>query len=95
MGGGDLHRVLRVPIRLAGPSQVHRLQEGRAADDLAGMAAGAGEQHGQGQPDAAGVERAPAARAAAPAARTGAGPSRPPAPAPARRRPACRAAANI
>ncbi len=36
--------------------QVHRLQERRAPDDLSGMAAGAGEQHRQGQANAAGVE---------------------------------------
>ena len=45
------------------------------------MAARAGEQHRQGQADAAGVERGLLRRAAAPGAPAAAGPSRPPAPA--------------
>ena len=46
---------------------MHRLKKGRAAGDLAGMAAGPGEQHRQASPTQAALNR-PAGRAAGPAA---------------------------
>ena len=42
----DPHRRLPARPAQAAPVEMHRLQPGRAAGDLAGMAAGAGEQHG-------------------------------------------------
>ena len=68
---------------------LHRLQIGRAADDLAGIAAGLLEQHVEGRADAARHERGLLPLDRRPAGAAAARPSRLPAIDPPCRRPAC------
>ena len=91
---GDRHRGIS-PIRSGGAIDLHRLEIWGAADDLARMAAGLFEQHVEGAAAAARVEGGLLRGRSRPAGAAAARPSRPPAPGPACRPPACPAAANI